>query len=82
MIIDCTDAAVVNETEEWFYQLKGAMLLRIVENNAFRDIHIKEGEMFMLPGKLVQKLVSERGIYGAQAIHLIILYALPTLLAL
>jgi 3-hydroxyanthranilate 3,4-dioxygenase len=41
----------VNETEEWFYQLKGAMLLRIVENNGFRDVHIKEGEMFMLPGQ-------------------------------
>lgn len=40
----------MNETEEWFYQLKGAMLLRIVENGAFRDVHIGEGEMFMLPG--------------------------------
>lgn len=26
------------------------MLLRIVENDAFRDVHIKEGEMFLLPG--------------------------------
>ncbi|KAH8646770.1 3-hydroxyanthranilic acid dioxygenase [Xylariales sp. PMI_506] len=42
----------VNETEEWFYQLKGAMLLRIVEHGAFRDVHIKEGEMFMLPGNV------------------------------
>lgn len=42
---------VVNETEEWFYQLKGAMLLRIVENDEFRDVHIQEGEMFLLPGE-------------------------------
>lgn len=28
------------------------MLLRIVENNAFRDVHIGEGEMFMLPGNV------------------------------
>ncbi|KXJ89883.1 3-hydroxyanthranilic acid dioxygenase [Microdochium bolleyi] len=42
----------VNETEEWFYQLKGAMLLRIAENGQFRDVHIAEGEMFMLPGNV------------------------------
>ncbi|KAI1866738.1 hypothetical protein JX265_002283 [Neoarthrinium moseri] len=42
----------VNETEEWFYQLKGEMVLRIVENGAFRDVRIKEGEMFLLPGNV------------------------------
>ncbi|KXT15242.1 hypothetical protein AC579_1363 [Pseudocercospora musae] len=39
----------VNETEEWFYQVKGSMLLRIVENEEFRDIHIEEGCTFLLP---------------------------------
>lgn len=38
-------------SQEWFYQIKGDMLLKIVENgHQFRDIAIKEGEMFLLPG--------------------------------
>ncbi len=35
--------------EEFFYQIEGDMVLRIMEEEGSRDIPIREGEMFLLP---------------------------------
>lgn len=36
-------------SEEFFYQLRGQMVLRIMEDGRPKDIAIKEGEIFLLP---------------------------------
>jgi 3-hydroxyanthranilate 3,4-dioxygenase len=39
-----------NESEELFYQIEGDITVRIQENGKAKDILIKEGELFLLPG--------------------------------
>ncbi|MEO1264959.1 MAG: 3-hydroxyanthranilate 3,4-dioxygenase [Pseudomonadota bacterium] len=35
--------------EEFFYQLRGDMILKIAENGEIHDVPIREGEVFLLP---------------------------------
>jgi 3-hydroxyanthranilate 3,4-dioxygenase len=42
----------VNEGEEFFFQLEGDITLKIVEDGAFRDVRIREGDIFLLPARV------------------------------
>ncbi len=42
-----------NEGEEFFYQLEGDMVLRLMENGKPKDMAINEGEIFLLPPKVL-----------------------------
>jgi 3-hydroxyanthranilate 3,4-dioxygenase len=39
----------LNHTPEFFYQLEGDATLRLRVNDAFQDVHIREGDIFLLP---------------------------------
>ena len=41
-----------NESEEFFYQLEGDIVLSIIEDGKPVEIPIKEGEIFLLPAKV------------------------------
>jgi 3-hydroxyanthranilate 3,4-dioxygenase len=41
-----------NQTEELFYQLQGDVSVKIHEDGKIREIPIKEGDIFLLPGKV------------------------------
>ena len=42
----------VDEGEEFFYQLKGSMNLKIFKDSKIEDIKINEGEIFLLPKRI------------------------------
>jgi 3-hydroxyanthranilate 3,4-dioxygenase len=42
----------VDPVEEFFYQLKGDMVLKVVDGGRIYDVPIREGEVFMLPARV------------------------------
>jgi 3-hydroxyanthranilate 3,4-dioxygenase len=71
----------VNQTEEWFYQLEGTMFLKTINKEGkFEDIHLKGGDVFLLPGGVphspqraagsigivIEKIRDEKNIDGLQ----------------
>ncbi|MEP7196980.1 MAG: 3-hydroxyanthranilate 3,4-dioxygenase [Saprospiraceae bacterium] len=41
-----------NETEEWYFQLEGDIVVKVQQEGKSVEIPIKEGEMFLLPPKV------------------------------
>lgn len=42
----------IEEGEELFYQVRGEMCVRILENGKHKDVPIRQGEMFLLPARV------------------------------
>ncbi len=42
----------LNQTPEFFYQVEGDIVLKVIDNGEPKDIHIREGEVFYLPANI------------------------------
>lgn len=40
----------IDPGEEFFYQIEGELVLKVIDEGQPKDIHIKAGEIFLLPG--------------------------------
>lgn len=50
--------------EEFFYQLRGNMVLRVMEEGRARDLPIREGDVLLLPGRMRHSPQREAGSVG------------------
>jgi len=42
----------VDPYEEWFYQVKGDMHVNVVTDDGLKTVHVREGDMWLLPGNV------------------------------
>lgn len=42
----------LNQTPEFFYQVEGDIVLKVLDEGVPKDIHIKEGEIYLLPSNI------------------------------
>src|SRR4051812_20342475 len=54
----------VNEGEEFFYQVEGDIVLRVIDQGKQVDIHIREGEIFLLPPRVPRSPQRQGGTVG------------------
>ena len=54
----------IDAFEEFFYQIKGDMVLRIQEDGKARDVEIKEGDVFLLPAYVPHAPMRPAGTVG------------------
>jgi 3-hydroxyanthranilate 3,4-dioxygenase len=50
--------------EELFYQLKGDIVLKVIEGDAIRDVPIREGEIYLLPANVIHSPRRPAGTIG------------------
>jgi 3-hydroxyanthranilate 3,4-dioxygenase len=53
-----------NPTPEFFYQIEGDAVINVKLEDGFRDITIKEGDVFLLPGKIPHSPRRKAGTVG------------------
>ncbi|WP_242202348.1 3-hydroxyanthranilate 3,4-dioxygenase [Aestuariivivens insulae] len=61
-----------NETPEFFYQVEGDIVLKIIDKGTPKEVHIKEGDIYLLPPKVPHS--PQR---GAHTVGLVIEYKRP-----
>lgn len=42
----------LNQTPEFFYQVEGDIVLKVIDEGVPKDIHIREGEIYLLPSNI------------------------------
>jgi len=54
----------VTNSEEFFYQLKGDIVVRIIEDGRIKDVPLREGETFFVPGNVPHSPTRPPGTLG------------------